>query len=145
MGYFISTHNDPNYRDESLIGSFDLSDIIEEGSVGQTNVPKIGKVQIYVYGGEGTIPHFHILTQNHEFETCLCIYEPKYFIHGSKTGRFNKKQLEQINNYLKSKHPVLDITIWQMIAVTFDNNNSTSFAYKGMKQPDYTKTIESIH
>ena len=147
MGYFISGHDDPNYRDESLVGSLDLSMFVDEASIGsRINVPKLGQVQFYVYGKEGKIPHFHIISTDHSFESCLCIYEAKYFTHGSKTGTFNRKQLEEIDRYLRSEHPVLTgATIWQIIANTWDDNNGTKILTKKSKQPDYSMTVESIH
>ena len=82
---------------------------------------------------------------DHKFETCLCIYEAKYFIHVNKNGKLNKKQLEAVDDFLRHNYFDLNISNWEMICATWDNSNGVHTQYKGMKQPDYSKTKESIH
>jgi hypothetical protein len=139
MGYFI--------KDQNFIGEINLDISLQEDRVGLVSVPKLSNLKIYVYGGEGKFPHMHIFNRSINFETCLMLYEPKYFIHGTKSDRFNKKQLVAIDNFLKTPYSDSPLSKWQVACMMWDASNNPSKPLFSMKniQPDYTKTIESIH
>ncbi len=140
MKNFIPIHNDPNYRDEICLGELELDNLLSEQQIGVSQVPKLGKLKIYVYGKESKDnPHMHLLNESIGFESCLKLYSPEYFTHGSKNGKFNNKQLEVIDKFLRSSHEGSMITKWQFACMTWDGaNNCMKFRITN-KQPDYTK------
>ena len=68
----------------------------EENSMGTVILDKIGKCKLRVYHESRSVhPHFHIISKDGQFESCLYIYEPKYYYHRNfKTDHLSKKQLE---------------------------------------------------
>lgn len=96
---------------------FDLGNIIFEeilnedelSSKGDRFTPyKIGECKVMVYGGEGSIPHFHIKSiDNSSFDCCVCIYSNTFFAHSSHADKLNNKQCKELNNWLgKEKQKV---------------------------------------
>lgn len=60
----------------------------------------IGECNMIVYKEEDVNPHFHIESKDGKFETCICIYECKYFKHDYNIQFLNQIQLEQLQKYL---------------------------------------------
>lgn len=59
------------------------SNALEELHIGDVNLKyKLVVCGIYVYNNEGEIPHFHIRSNNIDWECCVEIYKPLYFYHG---------------------------------------------------------------
>ncbi len=136
MGYYI---------DKNFLGEINFDVILKEELINFVDIPKLGKIKIYVYSAEGKHPHMHLVNESIDFEACLMLYEPKYFIHGNKIGTFNSKQLKVINNFLSQHYANSPLTIWQSACMVWDfSNNDHKFDYY-KKQPDYTKTKDSIH
>ena len=132
------------YIDKLFVGEIDFDSLLTETQIDSVNVSSLGKIKIYVYGAESKHPHMHLFNDS-GFESCLMLYEPKYFVHGSKNGTFNSKQLKVINNFLRSKCTDLPISNWQLACVMWDrSNNDHKFKYTN-KQPDYTMTKNLVH
>ena len=127
-------------KDESLVGTIDLGGVFQEGSTSRLSFNSIGECKVYVYGDEGPIPHFHIISKNGNFKCCVCIYESLYFNHGYKTDTLNANQRKNLNEWLKEKHKTLNNTNWEVIKFLWDSNNEENKKYKIYKsntQPDY--------
>lgn len=127
-----------------LIGIIDLSTevITYKDCVGRINFTNgVGKTKIYVYSGEGTIPHFHIIS-NDGFECCICIYEALYFNHGSKQSRLNSKQRKILDDWMGD--PSLTnskLTNWEAIDFAWRIGNGDNYVSKNKKKPDYSNMI----
>ena len=144
---YIDPHTDPNYQDSFCLGRIDFSEDLNEQEIGggdRLNLKNIGECKVMVYGGEGTIPHFHLENVNDTFESCIKIYAAEYFAHGGKyTDTLNSKQRKELNEWLKkkSKH-VKHHTNWQAIVSIWElSNEDNDFpeSKKVDKQPDYSK------
>ena len=134
------------------IGTIELSNALEEfltemspGSLPLSS--KIGFCKIEVWPDEGPIPHFHIITKNNiKWECCICIYEAKYFYHGTKTGTLSSKQLKILDKWLREKSKLdtsnIGVTNWDIIRFYWSGQgNPTINVPDNCIQPDYTKTI----
>lgn len=105
----------------------------------------IGNCKIYVYGNEGTIPHFHLISENGKFETCICIKEAKYFKHGKKNGTLTKKQKEELNHFLEQiNKKVPDRTNWEATRDAWNFSNDTNIISMKIKKPDYRLMVQNI-
>lgn len=74
-------------------------------SIAKNNKPKPPKFKVFVNGGDGNVPHMHIWdddTNGHQFHTCVCLKEIKYFHHDGKESVLDKKQKESLVEFLKS-------------------------------------------
>ena len=99
--------DDPDYRDECIIGIIDFTDVLNEQEVQGTKRldlgNQIGQCKVEVYSGEGDIPHFHIIGDNSNFGTCIRIYSPEYFLHEKYKDILNNKQCKALNKWMKEK------------------------------------------
>ena len=132
MEYIKHGHDDPNYVDHALIGTIDFS--------------TAGNCKIEVYGKEGSIPHFHITNKSINFECCLCIYEPLYFNHGSKTDKLSKKELKILDTWLREKNDEFTVyTRWEVICILWKmSENPSELIPKILIQPHYEDTVNMI-
>jgi hypothetical protein len=132
------------YRDELLVGYLDFQ-FIEEAFIDDLNIDKYGFTKIYVYGNEGPIPHFHIVSENKN-DICICICEAKYFNHGKYKNTFkSKKQLKMLDYWMDNININDDTkTNWEFIIIMWKSANPEWRNYDikfPNKRPDYTKTI----
>lgn len=100
-----------------------------------------GKCKVEVYGGEGPIPHFHILKPDKSFQMCALIYSANYFSHGGKyTDTLNSNQRKILNNWLDEKNKDNNnITNWEAIASKWNNFNPRwAINMIGKIKPDYS-------
>jgi len=133
-------------REEFMIDSIFFDEYTVTEAYGPVTIKKLGRCKIYVYGKEGKIPHFHLISDNGEFETCICITQPKYFLHGSKTDKLTRVQREQLNDFLKTQTPKMpNSTIFQAIvfAWNFANEDNMPIPFD-TKQPNYCIMTDSI-
>lgn len=129
-----------DYNDEDILEDTKIADIIQSGK-------KTINYQLYVYSDEGPIPHFHLLEKfdtNRRVDTCICIFQAKYFVHGNHTSTLNNKELKILDSFLRSEVSV-GVSYWQYIVLIWDTNNEyNKERYPQLryvsKQPDYTKT-----
>lgn len=131
--------NNNHKRDESLVGTIDFSNI--EDSNNRLSFRSIGLCDIYIYGDEGAIPHFHIKSKNGIFECCVCIFEPLYFNHEYKTDTLNINQRKLLNEWLSRKHKMINATNWEAIRflwIADNQENVEDKIYNYNTQPDYT-------
>lgn len=89
-------------------------------------------IKLSVWGDEGKYPYFHFyhgVSPNQGIPNkgrgggCILIKEAKYFIHGSHRDTMEKKEIEGLIKFLKSKHPIYSISIWKVIIDTWNENN----------------------
>lgn len=130
------------------IGTIEFTDSIAE-SYTKMNFDSIGICEINIYGKEGIIPHFHILSKSRSkvkgnksnFNCCICLYEPLYFNHGTKQDKLDKKSKEKLNSWLSE--PVdqnTSTTNWEMLCYIWKfAGNPMINVPNNPKQPDYTK------
>lgn len=68
----------------------------------------IGQVKINAYGGEGDLPHFHVISKDKKktdrsgrpFHACVRLDTNRYFNHGFKNGEFNNDELKRLYEIL---------------------------------------------
>ena len=120
-----------------------LSDeFLLEVSPGKIDNSIIGKCKIEVYGGEGPIPHFHIIGLTKKFECCPCIFQPLYFNHGTKTDTLTKNQLKILDSWLREPCTKFGgvLTNWEVIVQLWESCGNPLKNFKlESTQPDYTK------
>lgn len=111
-------------------------------------------IKLSVWGDEGKYPHFHFyhgVSPNQDIPNkghgggCILIKEAKYFIHGSHHDTMNRKEIEGLIKFLKSKHPTYGVTIWEFIIDTW-NENSKDQTQVSLDAPIplYTHNMPSI-
>lgn len=133
-----------------LIGSIDFGFILNEEQVrsskgqGMLSFKKIGICEVWVYSGEGQIPHFHIVKDNGtEEDCCVCIYSNTYFDHGIHIDKLNSTQLQQLNKWLNEiNKSERSRSNWQQIVFLWEKNNPECLFDQSLKvsqQPDYSK------
>ena len=147
--YYDEIHNDKNRSTIGVIDNF-ISEVTTEAKVGRIGVTKIGKVAINVYAGEGPVPHFHI--EGNDFSCCVCIFDNRYFDHGTHQDTLNRKQLKELDSFMReiSKNDPYR-TNWELCKLLWEVNNVSDNSNIGIvlrynleykhktKQPDYTK------
>lgn len=141
-------HSNGNYHNIDIIGEFSIpeSEVFSEALI-SNNISYKNKslnYQIQVYDGEGPTPHFHIVRKPiKKADVCICIYEPRYFDHGTYTGTLNASELKVLDNFLRTCPPALDITYWDVINLSWRRlNPENCLLYPNVLstnvQPDYT-------
>ena len=100
--------------------------------------------EIYIHTDDsGNIPHFHIWDRNskgEKFHTCIQIKEPKYFHHTGKENILNSKQKKDLYNLLQLPYRKnINITLWQHLIMSWNDNNSNILVDENQEMPDYTK------
>lgn len=68
--------------------------------------PESPRFKVFVNGGEGNEPHFHIwddATNGKKFHTCVCFNKIAYFHHDGKEGVLSKEQKEFLVKFLQSE------------------------------------------
>ena len=139
----MSTYNKLQHEIYSSKGdACHITDITLDDVFIESFACKVGKLQLYVYTGEGTIPHFHLFDKDHKFETCICIDKPEYFHHGRKSGILNSKQKEllihELNNEVKLTNE-FKCNIWTQIQIIWNSDTRNKFKSVAETMPDYTE------
>lgn len=96
---------------------------------------------IWVYGGEGNIPHFHFVNKEKGIHGCVRIDAPEYFTHGGATSTLNSKQKKALVEYLSSPYDGdLGFPIWKAVLLLWNSNNSSDERLPlSTPMPDYSK------
>jgi len=142
-------------KDSILIGEIDFKSIFEEsvitGNIGNGRLvfKGIGLCKVEVFPIEGPVPHFHIKKdQGTDLDCCLCIDTNYYFDHGHHSDKLTNPRLKQLNDWLMQVNGKdQNYTNWQYIQFTwneFAKTNTSMQISVATKQPDYTKTVNSI-
>ena len=102
--------------------------IREDGQIlyEMSQIGKFDSFEIWIYGGEGPVPHFHLITGNQkspEFETCIKIKEAEYFHHSGKEGALNSKEKKRLIEFLQKPHHKLSGTNWEILVAQWGMNN----------------------
>ena len=126
--------------------NFTTDKVFLEDCVGRINFPiNVGQYNIYVCSYEGTIPHFHISPKNGIGESCICIYEPFYFNHGSKQMQLNSKQRKLLDDWMYLKPSLFpEINNWELISRLWQIDNGNKYIPKNPAKPNYRNMISSI-
>ena len=134
--------------DELYIAKIDLNiDNMIDESIHTENLLNLGECDIIIYGNEGKIPHFHIVSNDKKFNCCVCIHQPRYFIHGNKTDKLSSKQRKILDSLLRKNPKYRNDTLWTILAYEWNYSNPNNVIQMNdyTKQPDYTKMTDSIH
>ena len=152
-------HKNGNYTKVNLIGEFsvDVDEEIEEDghliSDGIHHKKKTLNYQLYVYDKEGIIPHFHIVekrsgSRNSTVDCCICIFEPRYFDHGTHMSTLPRNKLKVLDGFLRTEcsYTVSGYTYWNKIVDTWIEYNRDNYIkyphlYCCNTQPDYTNML----
>ena len=97
MSNYNVIHSDVNARHIGQVTFFDIC--LNESTIGSVKLRPI-YVDIKVYGGEGPIPHFHIVNKSEGFDCCVCIFDNCYFSHGTHQSILNAVQRKSLNKFL---------------------------------------------
>lgn len=112
-------------------------------------------IRLAVYGKEGMIPHFHFYKEvspkqgipedsDEKDNGCICILEPKYFIHGKHQEKLDKKEMKSLIKFLNEKNET-GTTNWKFMIGLWNSSNpeSTQVPYD-TPIPEYTYDMENI-
>lgn len=73
--------------------------------IGELYLSDVGECEVQIYNKEDDhIPHMHIFNKDKTFNSCICIYESKYYDHKNEfeINKFNNKQKEIFNEWINS-------------------------------------------
>ena len=111
----------------SIVGTIDLGDEIGECDIIVNPEDEENK----------TFPHFHIKSKSNDFETCIGIYEAKYYNHDKIVGVLSDKQIDILNKVLIDKS--LDEVPYNIgCRILWDAKNG-EYEAEEYNQPDYRK------
>ena len=115
--------------------------LVESNMSGDPNFEfELGKntCYIWVYAGEGYIPHFHLITKN--IKTCIMLKYPEYFLHAGYQDTIKSKYCTDLDNWLSEVNN--EVTNWERLVDKWNHNNPipTQQVPTGWEQPSY-KTI----
>ena len=107
-------------------------------------VGKFSNYKVYIYGGEGPIPHLHFFTVDNKISGCIRLDKPEYFVHGNHSDKLNhsdkKKFVEWISsNETPFKKFSADLTVYRYIVITWNENNENYRIDEDIEMPDYTQ------
>lgn len=122
----------------------DVNELLTE-AVCKGNIQGWGDCTIEVYGNEGTIPHIHIKSKDKSKEACICLFEPKGFIHGSdnKYIQLDKKAQKDLDKLLSKPSSKANKSNWEFAVDIWSEKSGDKIwehkdDYKDIKQPDYS-------
>lgn len=110
------------------------------------NALKLGtQVSIEVRDNEGSYePHFHVSNNEHgnkRIDTCVKIYDNRFFSHGKHILEFNSSYFKDLDNWLSKKYYKLingiEMTNWEVIEYTWRIAYGLHPTATSIK-PDYT-------
>ena len=136
-------------ENEMVIGEFNTDELLNEDKITVTTLPGLGSIKISIYSNEGdSRPHFHLLTIADEKVSCICLYEPKYFVYNGYTTILNSRQRKQLDKVLRERlsenNPK---SIWRITSDYWLDHNDEFGIYadrRNSSQPDYTKLNDFI-
>ena len=103
------------------------------------------KANVFVYQNEGNIPHFHVKFSGNE--TCICLFEAKYYNHELHHVMMTDNHLFGLNVFLMSptKEPNIKRNWWQYLVNEWvrlheNQNYEHKSDWKRIAKPDYTTT-----
>lgn len=113
--------------------------IREDGQIlyEMAQIGKFDSFEIWIYGGEGPIPHFHLISQKFpDFEACIKIEKVEYFHHSGKEGILNSKEKKRLVEFLQSNHHKLNGTNWEILVAQWGMNNP-KYDIPFLEMPNY--------
>lgn len=130
---------------EYVVTTLKFSDLTEEQVTARMDF--CGReCKISVYNNEGDrIPHFHLETvgsvnKKQKLDCCICINEPRYFIHGKHTDTLTDSEAEELYNILKGKSDIdgfKDKSVWDMIKASWIIANGREYVFR-KRVPKYS-------
>lgn len=134
-----------------IIGNFDIELIPtnENRNMGNLVLKKEGNVTVVVKSREGfSVPHFHIIYNGTSLETCICIYENKFFNHNNHTSKILMNQnCRLLDEWLSSRYtgsyfPKDSVyTNWEAIEQVYRDTNGSKYQKGEKSKPDYTTIL----
>ena len=98
----------------------------------------IGDCDIVIYMSEqGKVPHIHIIGIDNQFESCICLYEPKYYSHDIKINTLTDQQILEFSSFMNEKQ--LYVSNYSEALTSWNVNIGTKFCKPIRKMPDYNK------
>lgn len=89
-----------------------------------------GNLEVYVWTDDaGKIPHVHVRDSNSQgmnFETCVRLDKPEYFLHGHYTDKMNHKQRKVFADFMRAKPIKAHFNTNYEFAVEMWNTNNSS-------------------
>lgn len=83
-------------------------ELLNEGSINLNSNPLNikGVTMVIVHPNEGdNIPHFHIKRER-EHDCCIMLNENKFFNHGNNDSVLNKKEMKELDKWLRKQNKV---------------------------------------
>ncbi len=97
-------------------------------------------LELWVYGKEGSVPHFHFKNDAIKVEGCIKFLSPEYFPHANKTDTLSSRQRKALVEYLSQKSTdVPTLTNFQFMVILWNTNNRRYSIPADTQMPDYAK------
>ena len=118
--YNYKSHNgDESHIDMALVGAFHPEELSD---------PKDIKTKtIYVYGEKRPVPHFHFYRgKDLSAGGCIVLNDAMCFPHDKHTDKLDKKEIEELLNFLDSTDSDFGMSMWKMILMIWNLQNPDS-------------------
>lgn len=116
---FIAPQTDEEPIIEALSGAFSMKKKIKDLDAMEN--------RIYVYGGEESIPHIHIVKKG-EHDACIMLMENRYFYHRGKDRILTPSEEKVFNKAMHSPSPVkgnkAQRLTWNLCKLNFITQNA---------------------
>lgn len=135
-------------RKTYVIGTINFDENLNEVTIGDSksslrfkNSFK-GQCSIEIYDNEGiNMPHFHIVSSDKKFNCCICIFDNRFFNHGTHQSILHRKDWKILDEWMRKPNKD-DKTVTNWIKMVddwkqlYDPKGKLNFDYDN--QPDYT-------
>lgn len=101
----------------------------------------VGDWTIWIYNGEGPIPHFHFVNNQTHEEGCICLLENRYFSHGRKQAELNAKERKMLMRFLLSPMKRMNTNVYNYLCSSWETNNPSHPLPMNIRTPDYTEIL----
>lgn len=121
-----------------FICSFQSGVFAEETIINDLKLKKFKKAQVFVYPNEGDYkPHFHVVGDNGEYESCIRIDENEYFLHKSYHIEMNNRDLKLLDKALRKTRSSGE-TYWEYMKKRWNDARTKIKIPEETTQPNYT-------
>jgi hypothetical protein len=94
-----------------------------------------------IWFNESKIPHFHFVSDDSSFDTSICFYEPRYYIHKERFNKLNESQIKRLVEFInESNHLGTMYSLWDSFNLYRHYLDDNKYKYKeDIVIPDYTQ------
>ena len=94
-------------------------------------------MQVWVYQDEGTLPHFHLISESDGFYSAIRLDVPEYFLHGKYSDTLNSSEKKALQKFLSKDAEYEDTSNWRFLRMAWNSTSNMKYLCKVETIPDY--------